>query len=65
MAGSFGHEKGHYDVSMKMGELALFPAVRDARESAICASGVSCRQQIHDGTGRVAQHPMILLSQSL
>ena len=65
MAGSFGHEKGHYDVSMKMGELALFPAVRAAREAAICASGVSCRQQIHDGTGRVASHPMVLLARSL
>jgi Fe-S oxidoreductase/FAD/FMN-containing dehydrogenase len=65
MAGSFGHEKGHYDVSMKMGELALFPAVRAAGESAIAASGVSCRQQIADGTGRVAQHPLVLLAQSL
>ena len=65
MAGSFGHEKGHYDVSMKMGELALFPAVRAAGEASICASGVSCRQQIHDGTGRIARHPMMLLAQSL
>jgi hypothetical protein len=48
-----------------MGELALFPAVRAAGESAIAASGVSCRQQIADGTGRVAQHPLVLLAQSL
>ena len=65
MAGSFGHERGHYDVSMKMGEAALFPAVRAAGDSAIAASGVSCRQQIADGTGRVAQHPFVLLAQSL
>jgi Fe-S oxidoreductase len=65
MAGSFGHEKGHYDVSMKMGEAALFPAVRAAGESAIAAAGVSCRQQIVDGTGRVARHPLALLAEAL
>ena len=65
MAGSFGHEKGHYDVSMKMGEAALFPAVRAAPQSSIAAAGVSCRQQIHDGTGRVARHPMQFLAESL
>jgi Fe-S oxidoreductase len=65
MAGSFGHEKGHYDVSMKMGEAALFPAVRAAKESTIAASGVSCRQQIADGTGRHAHHPFALLAEWL
>ena len=65
MAGSFGHEKGHYDVSMKMGEAALFPAVRAAGESSIAAAGVSCRQQIVDGTGRVAHHPLTLLAEAL
>jgi len=65
MAGSFGHEKGHFDVSMKMGELALFPAVRAAGGSMIAASGVSCRQQIVDGTGRVARHPLALLAEAL
>jgi FAD/FMN-containing dehydrogenase/Fe-S oxidoreductase len=65
MAGSFGHEAGHYDVSMKMGEAALFPAVRAAPESAIAASGVSCRQQIADGTGREARHPLALLAEAL
>jgi Fe-S oxidoreductase len=65
MAGSFGHEKGHYDVSMKMGEAALFPAVRAAPQSSIAAAGVSCRQQIVDGTGRVAFHPFEFLAQAL
>jgi Fe-S oxidoreductase len=65
MAGSFGHEKGHYDVSMKMGEAALFPAVRAARDCSIAAAGVSCRQQIVDGTGRVAHHPLALLAEAL
>ena len=65
MAGTFGHEKGHYDVSMKMGEMALFPAVRAASQSHIAATGVSCRQQIVDGTGRVALHPLALLAEAL
>jgi Fe-S oxidoreductase len=65
MAGSFGHEKGHYDISMKMGEAALFPAVRAAQGCTIAASGVSCRQQIADGTGRVAHHPFTLLDEWL
>jgi Fe-S oxidoreductase len=65
MAGAFGHEKGHYDVSMKMAELALLPAVRAAPEATIVAAGTSCRQQIVDGTGRAALHPFTLLAQSL
>jgi len=63
MAGSFGHE--HYEVSMKMGEAALLPAVRAAPDAAIVATGTSCRQQIAHGTGRVARHPMVLLAESL
>src|SRR5207237_3753665 len=65
MAGSFGHEKGHYDISMKMGEAALFPAVRAAQSSTIAAAGVSCRQQIAAGTGRHAHHPFVLLAEWL
>ena len=65
MAGSFGYERGHFDVSMKMGEAALFPAVRAAAGSAIAASGVSCRQQIAEGTGREARHPFALLAEAL
>jgi Fe-S oxidoreductase len=65
MAGAFGHEKGHYDVSMKMAELALLPAVRAAPDATIVASGTSCRQQIADGSGREALHPFTLLARSL
>ncbi len=66
MAGSFGYEAKHYDVSMKIGELVLFPAVREADDDALlCAPGTSCRHQIHDGTGRTAVHPAILLRDAL
>ncbi len=62
MAGSFGYEAEHYDVSMKIGELVLFPAVRKAGEGAIIAApGTSCRHQIFDGTGRKALHPVEVL----
>jgi FAD/FMN-containing dehydrogenase/Fe-S oxidoreductase len=57
MAGLFGYEAGHYEVSMKMGERRLFPAVRDATGREVVASGTSCREQILDGTGRRAMHP--------
>jgi Fe-S oxidoreductase len=59
MAGSFGFEAEHYDLSMRIGELRLFPAVRAEPENTIiAASGVSCRQQIAHGTGRAARHPL-------
>ena len=62
MAGSFGYEKEHFDVSMQIGELVLFPAVRNASDDAIIAApGTSCRHQIHDGTGRHALHPVEVL----
>ena len=56
MAGSFGFEKEHYDISMAIGERRLFPAVRDATDARIVTTGVSCRQQIEHGTGRRAEH---------
>lgn len=57
MAGSFGYEKEHFEVSMKVGELVLFPKVREADEDTIIvAAGTSCRHQIWDGTGRIAKH---------
>ncbi len=66
MAGSFGYEKEHYDVSMKVGEQTLFPAVRRAPESVIIsANGTSCRHQIKDGTNRIAQHPISILRRAL
>jgi Fe-S oxidoreductase len=62
MAGSFGFERDHYDLSMQIGEMRLFPAVRAASEAtSIAATGVSCRQQIAHGTGRKAEHPAVLL----
>jgi Fe-S oxidoreductase len=66
MAGSFGYEKEHYELSMKVGELVLFPAVRKAREnSLIVAPGTSCRHQIKDGTGKKAMHPAEILYDAL
>jgi Fe-S oxidoreductase len=66
MAGSFGYEKKHYDVSMKIGELKLFPSVRKAPENTyIAANGTSCRHQIKDGTGRKALHPVTILKRAL
>jgi Fe-S oxidoreductase len=65
MAGSFGYEKEHYDLSMKVGELVLFPAVRFAGDAIIAAPGTSCRHQIKDGTGKVAQHPVEVLWEAL
>jgi FAD/FMN-containing dehydrogenase/Fe-S oxidoreductase len=66
MAGSFGYEKEHYELSMKVGELVLFPAVRKAGEALIIsAPGTSCRQQIMDGTGRSALHPVEVLYRAL
>ena len=62
MAGSFGYEKKHFEVSMKIGELVLFPKVREADEDTIIvAAGTSCRHQILDGTGRKAKHVVEVL----
>jgi Fe-S oxidoreductase len=66
MAGSFGYELEHYDVSMKVGELVLFPSVRTAdKDVIIAASGTSCRHQIKDGTGRQSYHPIEILFDAL
>ncbi|HAK77372.1 MAG TPA: FAD-binding oxidoreductase [Runella sp.] len=66
MAGSFGYEKEHYDLSMKIGEMVLFPTVRQQSEEVIIsAPGTSCRHQIHDGTGRHALHPVEILWEAL
>lgn len=66
MAGSFGYEAEHYDVSMKIGELVLFPTVRkQADDVIIAAAGTSCRHQIKDGTGRKAKHPAEILYEAL
>ena len=65
MAGSFGFERDHYELSMQIGEQRLFPAVRSAPDAAIAATGVSCRQQIAHGTGRRAEHPVTLLHRAI
>ncbi|MDQ3394350.1 MAG: 4Fe-4S dicluster domain-containing protein, partial [Bacteroidota bacterium] len=66
MAGSFGYEEEHYEVSMKIGELVLFPTIRKlASEIIVAASGTSCRHQIKDGTGRLSKHPAEILFEAL
>ncbi|MEM6719655.1 MAG: FAD-linked oxidase C-terminal domain-containing protein [Bacteroidota bacterium] len=66
MAGSFGYEKEHYEVSMKVGEQSLFPAVRNAEaHTIIAANGTSCRHQIKDGTDKDALHPITILRNAL
>ena len=66
MAGSFGYEKEHYDISMKIGGHTLFPAIQKSAEDVIiAATGTSCRHQILDGTARTAFHPITLLKEAL
>ncbi len=66
MAGSFGYEKEHYDISLKMAERRLLPAVRkEAADTVLVASGFSCRHQIKDGAGRKALHPAEVLRDAL
>ncbi len=66
MAGSFGYEAEHFDLSMQIGELVLFPAVRQAAaDTLIAAPGTSCRHQIKDGTARSALHPVEILHAAL
>jgi Fe-S oxidoreductase len=64
MAGSFGYEKKHYDLSVAIANLALVPAVKADPEAVVVATGTSCRHQIHDLTGRTAVHPVELLAGS-
>ena len=66
MAGSFGYEKEHYEVSMKVGEERLFPSIRNTSEDVIiAANGTSCRHQIKDGTQRESYHPISILRAAL
>ncbi|MEO8104425.1 MAG: FAD-binding oxidoreductase, partial [Betaproteobacteria bacterium] len=66
MAGAFGYETGHYAVSMKMAELSLLPAVRNAGAATlIVADGTSCRHQIADGAEREAIHVAVVLAQAM
>ena len=69
MAGTFGYEAEHYDLSMKIGELKLFPTLRQSafenRQSQIVSTGAACRMQIRQGTGLEAVHPILLVQSSL
>ena len=65
MAGSFGYEARHYEVSMQMAELSLLPAVRAQPDAIVVADGTSCRHQIHDGAQREAVHVAVLLARQL
>jgi FAD/FMN-containing dehydrogenase/Fe-S oxidoreductase len=66
MAGSFGYEKEHFELSNKIGEMVLFPAIRQIKNTTlIAASGTSCRHQIKDGTKKTAVHPVEILYDAL
>ena len=65
MAGSFGYEAAHHEVSMAMAEASLLPAVRARADAIVVADGTSCRHQIHDGAQREAVHVARLLAQQL
>ena len=66
MAGSFGYEKEHYEISMQVGEDTLFPKIRNCHQKTeIAAAGTSCRHQIYDGTKRIAKHPITILKEAI
>jgi Fe-S oxidoreductase len=66
MAGSFGYEEEHYDLSITLAEMSLAPAIRNANsKTIICAAGTSCREQIEHTTERVALHPIEVLAEAL
>lgn len=60
MAGAFGYEREHYHLSQQVGELVLFPYLRQHAQGSVAAPGASCRAQIADGVGRAADHPLVL-----
>ncbi|OGS74320.1 MAG: FAD-binding protein [Flavobacteria bacterium RIFCSPLOWO2_12_FULL_35_11] len=66
MAGSFGYEKEHFEISMQVGEDTLFPKIRNTEKTTIiAAAGTSCRHQIMDGTNRISKHPITILREAL
>ena len=69
MAGAFGYEAEHFDISKRVGELVLFPALMAAKQADqevfVTAPGVSCRAQIEDGTGCATLHPIQLVVRSM
>jgi Fe-S oxidoreductase len=64
MAGTFGYEAEHYELSMKVGELKLFPKIRKQDDAKIVATGAACRMQIVQGTGTETVHPIRLVRES-
>jgi Fe-S oxidoreductase len=66
MAGSFGYEKEHFDISQQVGELVLFPFVRNLEDDVlVAAAGTSCRHQLKDGVNKKALHPVEILYDAL
>jgi Fe-S oxidoreductase len=65
MAGSFGYEHEHYDMSVQIARLQLLPALRADPGAVVAAPGTSCRHQIHDLEGRRAFHPVEVLAENL
>ena len=65
MAGSFGYEKEHYDISIAIGRRRLFPAVENNPSAVVVAPGISCRQQVEHATGRKPLHPAEALVRAL
>jgi Fe-S oxidoreductase len=65
MAGAFGYEKEHYDISIAIGQRRLFPAVESNPNAVVVAPGISCRQQVEHATGRKALHPAEALAKAL
>jgi Fe-S oxidoreductase len=66
MAGAFGYEEEHYEISMKIGEESVFQRIRNTENTTlIAAAGTSCRHQIYDGTNRIAKHPATILKNAL
>jgi Fe-S oxidoreductase len=65
MAGSFGFEKEHYDLSVQIAKLGILPALAETPEATVIAPGTSCRHQIHDLAQRRALHPLEMLAWQL
>jgi Fe-S oxidoreductase len=65
MAGAFGYEREHYNISMSIGEQSLFPIIRLAPEAQIVVNGFSCLNQLLDGTGRRPYHIVEILREAL
>jgi Fe-S oxidoreductase len=65
MAGTFGYEAEHYQLSQQIGALKLFPHIKDHPEALIASTGAACRMQIEQGTGRTAQHPIVLAARAV